>query len=73
MKHLTNLSCTDFAAALAARESVPGGGGAAAMVGALSAALCSMVANFTAGKNIFAVKTAASGIVMDQFPVVYTK
>ena len=54
MKHLMNLSCTDFAAALAARESVPGGGGAAAMVGALSAALCSMAANFTAGKKKYA-------------------
>ena len=54
MNHLTQLSCTDFAAALAAKESVPGGGGAAALVGALSAALCSMAANFTAGKKKYA-------------------
>ena len=36
---LTNLSCTEFAAVLAAKQSVPGGGGAAALVGALGAAL----------------------------------
>lgn len=54
MNQLTNLSCSAFAEALAAKESVPGGGGAAAMVGALSAALCSMAANFTAGKKKYA-------------------
>ncbi len=51
---LTNLSCTDFAAVLAAKESVPGGGGAAALVGALGTALCSMVGNFTTGKKTYA-------------------
>ena len=51
---LTNLSCTDFAAILAAKESVPGGGGAAALVGALGTALCSMVGNFTTGKKTYA-------------------
>lgn len=54
MNQLTNLSCTSFAEALAAKASVPGGGGAAALVGALSAALCSMVGNFTAGKKKYA-------------------
>jgi len=47
-------TCTDFAAALAAKESVPGGGGAAAYVGALGVALCSMVGNFTTGKKKYA-------------------
>lgn len=51
---LTNLSCADFAAVLAAKESVPGGGGAAALVGALGTALCSMVGNFTTGKKTYA-------------------
>ena len=51
---LTNLSCSDFAAILAAKESVPGGGGAAALVGALGTALCSMVGNFTTGKKTYA-------------------
>ncbi len=48
------LSCEGFAAALAAKEPVPGGGGAAALVGALGAALCSMVGNFTTGKKTYA-------------------
>lgn len=51
---LTNRTCVDFAAVLAAKESVPGGGGAAALVGALGAALCSMVGNFTTGKKTYA-------------------
>ena len=51
MNHLSEYSCTAFAQALAAKAPVPGGGGAAAMVGALSAALCSMAGNFTAGKK----------------------
>lgn len=50
---MVNKSCRDFAALLAAKESVPGGGGAAAYVGALSAALCSMVGNFTTGKKAY--------------------
>ena len=47
-------SCTEFAADLAAKVSVPGGGGAAAYVGALAVALCSMVGNFTTGKKKYA-------------------
>ena len=53
-ERLTGKSCVDFAAALAAKESVPGGGGAAALAGALAAALCSMVGNFTTGKKTYA-------------------
>ena len=53
-ERLTNKSCADFAAVLAAKESVPGGGGAAALVGALGVALCSMVGNFTTGKKRYA-------------------
>ena len=51
---MMDLSCTEFAAELAAKVSVPGGGGAAAYVGALSVALCSMVGNFTTGKKKYA-------------------
>lgn len=58
MNHLTSLSCNAFAEALAARAPVPGGGGAAAMVGALGTALCSMAGNFTAGKKKFAAVEA---------------
>ena len=54
MNQFSQFTCSDFAQELAAKTSVPGGGGAAAMVGALSAALCSMAANFTAGKKKYA-------------------
>lgn len=50
---LRNQSCCDFVSALASAAPVPGGGGAAAMAGALSAALCSMAANLTVGKKKF--------------------
>ena len=39
---------------LAAKTSVPGGGGASAAVGALAAALGSMVGQFTLGKKRYA-------------------
>ncbi len=45
------LSCEEFAERLAARESVPGGGGAASLVGALGAALCSMAGSFARGSS----------------------
>lgn len=51
---LTALTVAAFAERLAAREPVPGGGGAAALVGALGAALASMVANYTVGKPRYA-------------------
>ena len=54
MKKLTNLSCTAFAEVLASKAPVPGGGGAAALAGALGVALCSMVGNFTTGKKKYA-------------------
>lgn len=44
----------DFVTALASKSPVPGGGGASALIGALSAALCSMVANLTSGKKKYA-------------------
>lgn len=51
---LVERSCADFADVLAAKESVPGGGGAAALVGALAAALCNMTGEFTLGKKKYA-------------------
>ena len=47
-------TCTEFAAALAAKVSVPGGGGAAAYVGALGIALGEMCGAFTTGKAKYA-------------------
>lgn len=43
-----------FLTALSGKEPVPGGGGAAALIGSVSAALCSMVANLTTGKKKYA-------------------
>lgn len=56
MTMLTELSCQDFLTQLASEEPTPGGGGAAAAVGAVAAALGSMVANLTIGKEKFAVQ-----------------
>ena len=54
MNNLTELTSTDFLTALASSAPAPGGGGGAAMAGALAAALASMVANLTIGKEKFA-------------------
>ncbi len=51
---LTEKTIADFVEVLAAKEPVPGGGGAAALAGALGAALCSMVGNYTSGKKAYA-------------------
>jgi formiminotetrahydrofolate cyclodeaminase len=50
---LTQISCKDFAAELASKKSIPGGGGAAAYIAALGTALNTMVANFSIGKKKF--------------------
>ena len=47
-------TCKEFAARLASSAPTPGGGGASALVGALGAALGSMVANLTVGKKKYA-------------------
>ena len=54
MSNLTDLNSTEFLTALASSAPAPGGGGGAAMAGALAAALASMVANLTIGKEKFA-------------------
>lgn len=48
---LTGLTVRDYTAKLASGEPTPGGGSAAALVGALAAALGEMMSNFTAGKE----------------------
>lgn len=58
MQDLTKLSSTEFLTALASAAPTPGGGGAAAMAGAMAAALTSMVANLTVGKERFAEQEA---------------
>ena len=47
-------SCVEFVAALAGKDPVPGGGGAAALVGSLGMALGHMVGSLTVGKKKYA-------------------
>lgn len=51
---LADKTCMDFTEVLASKEPVPGGGGAAALVGAIGTALGSMVCNLTIGKKKYA-------------------
>ena len=51
---LTQLSCEDFLIRLASKAPAPGGGGAAALVGAAGVALGNMVGNLTTGKKKYA-------------------
>ena len=52
--NVTAQSVAAFTEQLAAKTPTPGGGGASALAGALGAALCSMVANYTVGKPKYA-------------------
>ena len=51
---LAEKTCTGFVEVLASKAAVPGGGGAAALVGAIGTALGSMVCNLTIGKKKYA-------------------
>lgn len=51
---LVDKSCTEFTKVLSTKAAVPGGGGAAALVGGLGTALASMVCNLTIGKKKYA-------------------
>ena len=51
---MVNLTIKEFFRKLSTSEPVPGGGGAAALAGGLSSALCSMVASLTSGKKKYA-------------------
>jgi formiminotetrahydrofolate cyclodeaminase len=51
---ISDLSCKDFIHALGSAQPAPGGGGAAALVGAVGTALGHMVGSFTVGKKKYA-------------------
>ena len=51
---MVNLTIQEFLDNLSSSAPVPGGGGAAALTGAISSALCSMVASLTSGKKKYA-------------------
>lgn len=63
---LTDKSLAAFADELAAKKPVPGGGGAAAAAGALGAALCIMVGNYTVGKKKYAAYEADVLRIMEE-------
>ncbi len=54
MEKLAKLSCTEYIEKLASRDSVPGGGSASALAGAIGAALGNMVGELTVGKAKYA-------------------
>jgi len=63
---LIEKSCKDFVEVLASREPVPGGGGAAALVGAVGMALGNMVGNLTVGKEKYKdVEEEVKGIMKE--------
>lgn len=62
---IENLSLQDFLDQLASGASTPGGGSAAALMGALGAALVGMVCNFTVGREKFAAVDADMRRVLD--------
>lgn len=51
---MTLLSCREFAEKLSSKDPTPGGGGAAALAGALGTALGQMVTSLTIGKKTYA-------------------
>lgn len=59
-------TCEDFAEALASGTSVPGGGSASALVGALGASLCSMAGAFTVGRPRHAAVEDEVRALMDE-------
>lgn len=54
MEKMTTQSCEAFLEVLAAKNPVPGGGGASALVGAIGVALGNMVGSLTTGKKKYA-------------------
>ena len=66
MSNLTDLKSTEFLTALASSAPAPGGGGGAAMAGALAAALASMVANLTIGKEKFAQQEPEVKVLLEE-------
>ena len=70
---LSKITCEEFAAKLASKEPVPGGGGVAALVGALGAALGSMVGNYSIGKKKFLGMEAKHQEIIDKSCDLMTK
>lgn len=66
MMNIPRMSCEEFVDALFSSAPAPGGGGAAALAGALGTALAGMVCSLTAGKPAFAAQEAEICRIMAQ-------
>lgn len=73
MNEIEDQSLNAFLDALASGSPTPGGGGAAALMGAQAAALVSMVCNLTIGKPKYAEVEAQMHSVLQQSEVLRTK
>ena len=60
-----DLTLSDFTAQLASAQPAPGGGGAAALTGALAASLTAMAANVTAANPRYAERSDALRALID--------
>jgi formiminotetrahydrofolate cyclodeaminase len=65
-RSLTDLTVTELLERLASGEPTPGGGAAAALAGALGAALVSMVCNLTIGRERYAAFEGDATAIRDQ-------
>lgn len=70
---LIDQTCEEFVSLLASKAPVPGGGGAAALVGALGAALCSMAGNLTLGRKKYAAVEPDIRILLEKGEMVRTR
>lgn len=64
--NISDKSCVEFVEVLASKSAVPGGGGAAALVGAIGMALGSMVCNLTIGKKKYAQYEENIKLILEQ-------
>ena len=65
-EHTFDVSVTTFLDSLASSAPAPGGGGAAALSGAMGAALVSMVCNLTVGRERYAATEAEVRAILDE-------
>lgn len=70
---MTKESCREFVRVLASNEPAPGGGGAAALVGALGTALGNMVGSLTVGKKKYAEVEAEIVALMQECDALQTE
>lgn len=68
-----DMSCREFSEVLAAKVSTPGGGAAAAYVGALGCALASMTSQFTLGKKAYAEQADTIAMILEEAALLQEK